>query len=121
MSMIICISIALALIYGFAQLMYLDLEREDYPHISFKEFLALQQTAPDKWEICGDEFFSKYVKYKPNAINLDDANKIIEMNTIIGEIRLAIYDQRHRKETKELHKYWVADIEEYQTKEKHND
>ena len=112
MSGVIAITVVTGVIYGLLQLMYISLEREDYPHISFREFRILQKTAPEKWEIKGD-FFSKYLKYKHNK----DDYTIIEMNTFIGEIMLAIYNQRHRKTTTELRKYWLKDIEAYQKKQ----
>lgn len=104
------LGIVLSVVVAIAQGMYRSIEVGDSPHLPLKDMLTLSKIAPEKWSYSRTLHCMSY--RNPSTSGTVD---YVYPNTIFGYLLLPVVKP---KETSELQKMWLKDIEEYQKKKK---
>ena len=97
-------------IAAIAQGVYRSREVGDSPHLPLKDLLTLSRIAPEKWSYSRN---LRCMSYRNPSTSW--TVHYVYPNTIFGHLLLPVIAP---KETSELQKMWMKDIEEYQKKKK---
>ena len=110
--------LSISLLYCLLQGLYLFMERENNPHISYRIFKSLYKVAPDKWDIIDIGLMDSFAIYYPNGKGkCNSTGQSIYMDTFIGAYLLGRYARKKSDKIASLSKSWLDDIDAYQKKQ----
>jgi len=112
--------LSISSLYCLLQGLYLFMERESNPHISYRIFKSLYKVAPDKWEIIDIGLMDSFAIYYPNGTGprkYKSQGQVIYMHTFIGAYLLGRHARKKSDKIASLSKSWLDDIDTYQKKQ----